>query len=428
MDEAAAIASLLRGDAQSLVDEAAAALQASDKRRTRAQVAYFEPRMRDQQGHFAMLADAYAGRCSHAGIGMNVYHHQSWNHHQETHWHGVFPVSDHLIGSAFGATPAILQSFTHYIHDVVEACAVRSEARLGIFPTARYLTLPGIAQAVSNVGGIRGAIIGVMETMPVPDCENAEVVISAFKDAARTLKRSGKPVLLIAESEAIGEWLKCQGFDHDQLMTAPYPAAARFLNGPPQEDRDKRLRLGALGATRPVHNPGLLAKFLLSADLEDCRWTVRLNLELAASQLGMASESLGDALHGRGIELLPMYLAREAYDQALRSVDVMLLSYGDRYQLIGSGIFLECLCAGVIPLVPEGSVMRRLYRELGGTAPALHAASVEEIANAVQLVSRQIEPLRSNAQAVRENWLIQPGGPRNWKRRVDAFIKDVCQQ
>ena len=41
----------------------------------------------------------------------------------------------------------------------------------------------------------------------------------------------------------------------------------------------------------------------------------------------------------------------------LQDADVMLLPYGERYETIGSGIFLECVCAGVIPLVPAASTM-----------------------------------------------------------------------
>jgi hypothetical protein len=417
---------LLGGDPGALENAATASLAALEERIGPAEVVCFEPRMQGPQGHFPLLTDAYGRLCADAGLAMNVFHHRDWRTDRPDRWHGAFPVVDHLVGADAPVDPAVLAAFSDLVALIVRSCAGRSGARAALFPTARFLTLPGIAAAIAGVDGLRGAVIGVMETAPVPDCDDAGLVSDAFRSAAVTLSACGKDVLLVAESAAIADWLAGHGFERQSIRVAPYPAAARFEAPFPRQAPTERPRLGALGATRPVHHPERLARYLLEADIGAADWCVRLDPAHAAAPLNVAPDELESALRSRGVTLLPRHLAQPDYDAALAALDAMLLPYGDRYRTIGSGIFLECVCAGVVPLVPAGTTMRSLYETLGGRAPAIETGTPAGIVDAVDACLADLPALRANALGVRRAWLAHEHGPAAWRRDVSALLERAC--
>ncbi|MEM7708748.1 MAG: hypothetical protein AAF358_24540 [Pseudomonadota bacterium] len=414
---------LLDGDATALADAAVASLDSGIEP---AAVALFEPRMQGPHGHFPLLADAYSRICTDHGLAMNVFHHQQWQSARPQRWHGVFPVVDHLVGAAAPVDQKILAAFSELLGNIVSTCVKRSEAQVAIFPTARFLTLPGITSAIAGAPELRGAVIGVMETTPVPDCEDENLIRESFRSSTQVLAESGKKVLLLAESAAIADWLLAQAFESTEIRVAPYPAAARFDASKSPPSPDNRPRLGALGATRPVHQPESLAGYLLEADISGVDWCVRLDSAHAAQPLGRAPEQLESTLRSRGVTLLSGHLAQSDYDATLAGLDVMLLPYGERYQTIGSGIFLECVCAGVIPLVPAGSTMRALYEDLGGRAPAIDMDAPDGIPRSVDACLAQLPRLRANADEVRSAWLAHEHGPAAWRHAVSELIGYAC--
>lgn len=410
------IAALFKGDPAPMTAIAKRAL--ANNGVTPVDVAYFEPRMRDQQGHFATLADTYNAVTSRSGQSFAVFHHAAWQGLDVPGWHRVFPVDDHMVGVGHPVDEQTLAAYRAYLAKVIGWLLTGTAATTAIFPTARFLTLPGIADALVRAEHVQGAIIGVMETWPVPDCDDWRLVASAFEDAARILAEKQFPCLLIAESGPIADWLVARGFDPGDVTVAPYPAASRFAARDGRKDSKSRLHCGAFGAMRPVQNPGLQAAFLTSSDQHNRDWTTKLNIDLAASELGFSRQVLDQALRLKNIRLLPARLSQTAYDEALGTQDVMLLPYGERYETIGSGIFLECISAGVIPLVPETSTMGQLYLELGGAAPLIHRLDLDGIATCLSECEARLEELKQNALSVRETWLDHPMGPRQWQARI----------
>ncbi|MEE4172990.1 MAG: hypothetical protein V2I57_01905 [Xanthomonadales bacterium] len=397
-----------------------------------ANLAVFEPRMADRRGHFALLTEHYLSLAKAQGLSSAVFHHRGWSGKRSPGWHSLFPVSDHFVGTGFSVDAEILDRYTRYLEDTLAHALRLTKPRFAVFPTARFLTLPAIARAVSAAPSVEGTIIGVMETWPVPDCDDRELVASAFRRAATILAAGDTPVQIFVESPAIADDLQALGFgvpDQHRLSVrvAPYPAAARLAGNADRQLRGAKPRFLALGASRPVHNPGLLADYLLSAELPPGQWCVRLNEQLAGAHLGMAPDELNARLTARDIQLMPAHLDQPAYDRAILEADLMLLPYGERYETIGSGIFLECLCAGVIPLVPAGSTMRVLYESLGGAAPAIDSLSPGGIADAVNHGVERLAGLRDNAGTVRDRWLQHPHGPECWRERVREMLRTASE-
>jgi hypothetical protein len=332
-------------------------------------------------------------------------------------------VPDHLVGADLPITPTVIEAYATYFHRVLHDCLSATGASVAVFPTARFLTLPAIARVIDDVPTLHGAVIGVMETWPVPDCDDEALVNGSLREAARRLSKSRKQLKIFAESETIARELTSLGYPCDAVRTAPYPAAARLAGNTRNLSPADLPRFAALGASRPVHNPGLLAEYLLSEKLAPGAWTVRLNAALAGQHLDQPPGELVQALRRAGLSVLPKQLELRAYDEALQGADVMVLPYGSRYRTLGSGIFLECVCAGVIPLVPADSTMRDLYETLGGKAPAIDEMTPAGIAAAVDACTVQLSKLKGNALAVRDAWLAHPQGPTSWARQVSGLLE-----
>ncbi len=413
------------GDADRVIEAMRAAAGGNEPTQASADLALFEPRLSDRQGHFAILADQYLDLARGSGLRGVVYHHQNWTGESPAGWRRLFPVPDHLVGTDLTTSQPVMESYSSYFHEALSMGLRETGAVVAVFPTARFLTLPAIARAVSECATVRGAVIGIMETWPVPDCDDQALVSRAFREAARRLQACGKPVRVFAESEAIGQELLALGFSDESVRVAPYPAAARLAGKNKERTPRADPHFAALGASRPVHNPGLLAKYLLSGDRAAGAWTVRLNPGLAARHLDQSPATLVDDLRRSGVTVLPRHLDLTAYDEALQAADVMLLPYGERYQTLGSGIFLECVCAGVIPLVPVASTMRALYESLGGKAPAIETLTTAGLAECVHSCSQQWLELRENALSVRDAWLAHPQGPRQWRQHVSDLFAHV---
>jgi hypothetical protein len=420
------LSTLLEGDSDPAIraDTAPPAAPSGD---LRADVACFEPRMQDQGGHFHRLASCYESFFRERSLEMILLHHRDWEGPARPRSLGVFSLTDHTVGCEKLTSGRQLAAFERYFSSVTRHWLEATGARVAVFPTARFLTLPGYLAAVEGADTVQAAVLGVMETSPVPDCDDTGLVTRAFEEAARVIDASAKHHLVIAESAPVRDWLLARGFPESCIGVHPYVAAGRLAGSERKSGSDgDGPRFGYLGGARPVQNPGLMARYLLEAEPLPGRWSARLDLRLAAKELGLGPRRLRRRLGARGVRLLETHLEETDYDDLLRGTDVIALPYGSRYETIGSGLFLECLSAGVIPLLPARSTMRALYEELGGRAPAIDPVSVGGIEDSVSEYLRQREPLTRNAGLVRDHWLGHPWGPVAWRTALDRLLESLA--
>ena len=386
-------------------------------------VVYLEPRMQDESGHFCRLATTYENLMSTKNLKMAVLHRRGWDSEKRQGWSGVFPVPDHIIGVGTIADLGQLAGFVQYFEYLYSKCLSKIEASLVVFPTIRFLTVLAAIRAVEASPRVFGTILGVMETDLAPDCSGQDLIDSAFRSASELMLASKKTFLVFAESDSIRDYLLRSGFPADRVFVNPYPAANRFGGPDAYTGPSMRKHFGCLGGMRGVQNPDLLATYLLKTSHHPVDWTVRLNLKLVAQKLNVDVSELRHTLRNAKINLLEHRLENDEYDQVIQSFDTMLLPYGDRYKTIGSGIFLESICSGVVPLVPAKSTMYGLYLELGGQAPPIENLSVEAIGTPVDYCVRKLGELRANARQVRSAWLSHKQGPLNWSHHVLTFVQ-----
>lgn len=160
-----------------------------------------------------------------------------------------------------------------------------------------------------------------------------------------------------------------------EFSVLPYPAQQGLVRGgeAPREDASAagRLRVAVLGDARPEKNSHHLATIVDSAAqdallADRVRFAVQSNLGFAAHSRARTHMAVREAIRALAMrsddlaELLEGPFDAGAYGRQLAAADIMLLAYDpDRYRARCSGILLETLAAGVVPIVTGGGWMAR---------------------------------------------------------------------
>jgi len=159
-----------------------------------------------------------------------------------------------------------------------------------------------------------------------------------------------------------------------QVLPYPVRAVARVGGGQP-------LRVAVLGDARPEKGSHLLAALVerVSEEPELCGslvFTIQSNTARPPRSRSSADQAVirslrrlaelasASAESGHGdcrVELLPGPLAGGVYESQLARADATILPYDqDRYRYRCSGVFLESLASGVVPIVPGGGSLGRM--------------------------------------------------------------------
>ncbi len=184
-------------------------------------------------------------------------------------------------------------------------------------------------------------------------------------------------------AELAALYVRLTGLSVDVL---PYPIQRIDLQAAVGPARERGVvRVSCLGDARPEKGshtlPAIVAAAAADPLLAGVRFTVQTNIGFDARSRAAehravvrALEALGrQAAAGGPVDLVPGPLAGDAYARALAVTDVMLLPYDqERYRVRCSGIVLEALASGAVPLVTGGGWMARQLAE----PLRLHAATV----------------------------------------------------
>ncbi len=152
----------------------------------------------------------------------------------------------------------------------------------------------------------------------------------------------------------------------------PYPVTPPTLRS---ERFPGPLRVACLGDARPEKHSDCLARIVaaVAADpalAEAVRFAVQSNPGFPANSRHRAHRAVARSLAalsrmaatGGPVELLGGPLAPDEYARQLAAADVMLLAYDqDRYRVRCSGVMLETLASGAVPIVTGGGWMARQF-------------------------------------------------------------------
>lgn len=395
-------------------------------------VAYCEPRLSGRSGHFFKLSKCYRDLFETLGLPCAILHSLQASSNMGAEWIPYFAVPDHTMACRPIENQEELNRVQHYFHYQFERIIDCLTPRIFLLPSARFTNILSAVETIIGTGKQpdQSAIFGVLETEKVPDCTSENLVFSAFSRSAYKLERSDVRYIIMAENQKIKEFLVMAGFAPAKVHTFPYVASGMLKPRSTSYDgNDKTINVGYLGGTRDVKNPGVVIDVVTTKMLpQSIKWHIQVDLNYIRQIRNDKIEKKILKLQSKGVvKLYNTNLHEDEYEILLKSLDIVVLPYGTRYQDISSGIFLEAITTKVIPIVPKWSTMYTLYSELGGKAPPFFEMEHVSVRNVIENTLCQIKELRENAANVRENWLCHPSGFEAWKNALSEFIGQDLQ-
>ena len=385
---------------------------------------YLEPSLNSNNGHQLTLTGCYTQLLTKLGYRTRVAHALKNSLQQKEDWLPYFLVGHHTRVSRDINSLSELEKVESYFLSEFEGLIEKHNPRVCIFATIRFTNIVAAAKALIT-NNTQHAVFGVMEAAEVPDCKDSSIVRSAFSRAARLLQESAVTHMFIAETDHVRTFLLDCGFREENVKVFPYVAAKLITDIPELSKKDsKNLQVGYLGGSRPVRHPELIADLLISDSLPDSvDLSVQLDLNYIHNKRGQNICDKINKMHKAGsITLYPPSLSDQQYRALFCSLDFIILPYGERYQQIGSGILLEAVYAGVIPLLPADSKMNELYTSLGGQAPSIKSLSTKAIRDSVIDGLVRYPTLKETVVTIREKWQQHPSSAEQWQYELTEWL------
>jgi hypothetical protein len=254
--------------------------------------------------------------------------------------------------------------------------------------TASELEALGLARAITAARPPRGVGWHVQFHFPIfrgfaADFPRQEQRLTAARDALRAAATAAAPHAITYHATTADLAAEHERLVSGPVRVLPYPAqapapASRPPHGP--------IRIACLGDARPEKHSECLAAVVaeIAADpavADRVRFAVQTNRGYPATsrkpEHGAVTRTLAAlasaAAAGAPLDLLPGPLDAETYARELAAADVLLLPYDQgRYRSRCSGVVLEALAAGAVPIMTGGGWMARQI----ATAIEAHAAAV----------------------------------------------------
>ncbi|MFM8291913.1 MAG: hypothetical protein ACKOC4_09475 [Planctomycetia bacterium] len=290
---------------------------------------------------------------------------------------------------------------TAFAREIAPALADLAAGDVVLVATASELEAEGLARAIAALRPPSGVGWHVQYHLPIlagfaGDFARQEGRLAAARAALGAAAAAAAPH--VVHHHATTEELAAQygRLVPEPVGTLPYP-----VDVPPRRDRHAAapLRVACLGDARPEKHSARIAA-LVAAVADDPQLAGRLRFAVQTNPGYPASSRRPEhfavtrslaalaraAAAGAPVDLLGGPLDAAAYATALAAADVVLMPYDQgRYRSRCSGVVLEALAAGAVPILTGGGWMARQL-----AAPlAAHAAAI--VARARTLATRRID-------------------------------------
>lgn len=291
-----------------------------------------------------------------------------------------------------------------FAQDVLPALAGLAAGDAVLVATASELEAIGLARAIAAARPPQGVGWHVQFHFPIfrgfaADFPRQEPRLAVARRGLEEAARAAAPHAITYHATTAELAAEYERLAPPSVGVLPYPVQV-----PPSAERPTHgpLRIACLGDARPEKHSECLADLVqqIGADpavVGRVRFAVQTNIGYAATsrrpEHRAVSRSLAAlaraAAAGAPLELLAGPLDAAAYARELAAADVLLLPYDQgRYRSRCSGVVLEALAAGAVPIVTGGGWMARQI----AAVVAAHAATV--VARSRVLATRRLEQLR----------------------------------
>ena len=293
--------------------------------------------------------------------------------------------------------------------------------RLFVFHTMRNTTILGLARWMARNHADDGAalVIGIVNSNLGAHPTRTEIIRDLYQDAFAALKQLKTAELLVyCETQSQIDTLNTLGGDAFDIRLYPYVASALALDharprGPRPDDAGSPLRLGYLGGTRLERGADLIPALIRRTRRvfgDRIAWTAQFDPDGLdpLSQDGLGAD-LGFMRDDPAVELTDGKVSTEAYFAMLDRMDIVVLPYRERYEVSGSGVFVEALTLGKVLVLPERGWMADFARRYGSEPVTFGAATPDAVLAAVQEAVDRYPELGGGAFRAAETWNAEEG-------------------
>jgi hypothetical protein len=266
-----------------------------------------------------------------------------------------------------------IEAFARAIQPIVRGV---SPGDVVLLATASELDVAGLARAIREAGGPTGASWHAQFHYPLyrgflEDFPRQERRLDRVRRLLAAAVREAAPhrLHLHVTTDELAAHYRRLGVAEVTVLPYPVRAVARAAG------TVGVTRIAALGDARPEKNSHLLADVVERAAADPLlagrmTFAVQSNFgfpERSTAPRDRAVRRSIERLRARrdaGVELLDGPLVGEPYVAELARADAMLLAYDqDRYRCRCSGVTLEAVASGIVPIVTGGGSMARLLAE-----------------------------------------------------------------
>ena len=183
-------------------------------------------------------------------------------------------------------------------------------------------------------------------------------------------------------------------------------------------------RLGYLGATREERGADLIPALVRETRRtfgDRVAWTVQLDPDGLAR---LVDRPVGDDLalmrDDPAVELIEGKVSTEDYFAMLDRMDIVVLPYRQRYEVSGSGVFVEALSLGKVLVLPERGWMADFARRYGNQPATFDEAAPASVLAAVADAIARYPDLHAPALRAADAWNTAQGSAAEigaWLRR-----------
>ncbi|MDN2583385.1 hypothetical protein [Aquibium sp. ELW1220] len=250
-------------------------------------------------------------------------------------------------------------------------------------------------------------VIGVIEVDHMAKSASVRDACDGFyREAVDVLRGTpGVTVIVYAETGAACKHLRGVFGDALPVHNIPYLAAA--LAGPAAAahvpfSRDK-ITIGLVGGSRRERGldlfPGLIMALSYRSDI---RWILQLDRAVAERMNALFPLYLDWAVSQGICQWHDGRMEDEAYYDALRRMDIVLMPYGDRYAVSGSGVFYEAAQLQRYLIVPKKTFMSEVLVEWGYPCSVMEDTSLQGISKCLYDVLGKRTDLAQDMSKLRE--------------------------
>ncbi len=203
--------------------------------------------------------------------------------------------------------------------------------------------------------------------------EAPERLASRLLDVRQAARRNGGDIRFYSDSSMISEDFDHLLNGHGYFRTIPVPVFTKLPKRPFREPRpDQPLRVGMLGAPRIEKGFGEIPKIV--EKLTGLDFPIEMFIQISRAtkdpRVRATNEWLDQYRLSDQSNRLPIHLLEGPVDESIyyswfSEIDTIIFPYqSPRYKSSTSGVFMEAIHLGILPIVPKNTWMKHEYDKL----------------------------------------------------------------